>query len=464
MIQPAAATSPVPAVTAAPRPSGLGGAGRVRLQTLVLIRWVAVAGQALTLLLVFYGLGFPFALGAALAVVGLSALLNLGVFLLFPTSTRLSDRQAAGYLVFDLLQLSALLYLTGGLENPFSILMLVPVTISATILSLASTVTIGLLGVGLLSALAFVHEPLPWGEPGLNLPLLYLFGVWTALVLGTGFIAVYASQVAAEARRMSDALAATQMALAREQQLSALGGLAAAAAHELGTPLGTIAVVAKELSREVPPDSPHAEDVGLIASQAQRCREILARLSVRPEQEEGGEAFSFLPLSGLVEAAARPYGRAGIAVEIGLRSAGPQPVVPRSPEIIHGLGNLIENAVDFAESHVEIGIAWTDKEMAVEILDDGPGINVDILSALGEPYTTSRPGDGMGLGVFIAKTLLEHTGASVRFGNRPGGGARVAIVWPRAILEKATSLASARADAAPAETRGADNLRHDQSQ
>ena len=464
MIQPAAATSPPPTAASAPPSPRLGGAGRVRLQTLVLIRWVAVAGQALTLLLVYYGLDFRFALGAALAVVGISALLNLGVFLLFPASTRLSDRQAAGYLVFDLLQLAALLYLTGGLENPFSLLMLVPVTISATILSRASTVTIGLLGVGLLSALAFVHAPLPWSDSGLNLPLLYQFGAWTALVLGTGFMAVYASQVAAEARRMSDALAATQMALAREQQLSALGGLAAAAAHELGTPLGTIAVVAKELSREIPPDSPHAEDVGLIASQAQRCREILARLSIRPEREEGGDAFSFLPLSGLVEAAAAPYGRTGIAVGVALRTAGAQPVVARSPEIIHGLGNLIENAVDFAGSRVELGIAWSDEEVSVEILDDGPGINVDILSALGEPYTTSRPGDGMGLGVFIAKTLLEHTGASVRFGNRPGGGARVAIVWPRAILERPAPYASARTTAAPAETRRATDPRHDPSQ
>ena len=414
--------------------------GRVRLQTLVLIRWVAVSGQALALLLVHYGLGFQLPLGSALAVVAISILLNVVVFLVYPSSTRLTDRGAALYLAFDLVQLAALLFLTGGLTNPFTLLFLVPVTISATILSLHSTVVLGLLAFCCIALLGFFHLPLPWTEPGLDLPRLYQLGLGVALVLGMSFLAIYAWQVAAEARRMSDALAATQLALAREQRLSALGALAAAAAHELGTPLGTIVVAAKELSREVAAAPPVmqdiVDDVALIAAQAQRCREILARLSRRPEHEPDSEAFTRLPLGGLVEAAADPHRRDNIELTV-LLQEDVQPIVPRSPEILHGLGNLVENAMDFARSEVQLSIAWDTREIRVDVLDDGPGFNIDILSALGDPYVTSRAGDGgMGLGVFIAKTLLEHTGATVQFGNRPGGGAMATVRWSRTALQR----------------------------
>ena len=415
--------------------AGRRSGGRVRLRTLVLIRWIAVVGQALALLLVHFGLDYTLPIASALAVVGLSVALNLVVFLLYPASYRLTDRGAASYLGFDLLQLAALLYLTGGLTNPFSLLILVPVTISATILSLVSTVGLGALALACVTFLAFLHFPLPWDRAGLALPDLYVAGTWAALALGMIFISIYAWQVAAEARRMSDALAATQLALAREQQLSALGGLAAAAAHELGTPLGTITLVAKELARDLPKDGPLAEDLQLLTSQVERCREILARLSRKPEGQQD-TAFSILPMNALAEAAGAEHRRPGIAIDIVQAVDGPAPLVRRSPEIVHGLGNLVQNAVDFARHKVSIVIGWTAAEIRLQVQDDGPGIDAEILSALGEPYTTSRPDDGgMGLGVFIAKTLLEHTGARVTFANRAGGGCEVAIVWPRAILE-----------------------------
>ncbi|HUN50200.1 MAG TPA: ActS/PrrB/RegB family redox-sensitive histidine kinase [Candidatus Sulfotelmatobacter sp.] len=410
------------------------GGGRVRLRTLVLIRWIAVVGQALALLFVHYGLEFQLPLTMSLSVVGASVVLNVAVFLLYPSAYRLTDRGATIYLGFDLLQLAVLVFLTGGLSNPFSLLFLVPVTISATILSLRSTVCLGLFALAAVSVLAFYHLPLPWTNGGLTLPGVYIAGTWAALALGMGFVSVYASQVAAEARRMSDALGETQLALAREQQLSALGGLAAAAAHELGTPLSTIALVAKELARDLPADGPAAEDVALLMSEAVRCRDILARLSRKPTGD-GPASFAPLPVSALVEAAAAPHRRAGISVEIVAVSAGVQPTLQWSPEIVHGLGNLIQNAVDFARTVVRIAIAWDGANIGITISDDGPGISADVMSALGEPYTTSRPDDGgMGLGIFIAKTLLEHTGASVAFANRPAGGCEVAINWRRALL------------------------------
>lgn len=406
--------------------------GRVRLQTLVLLRWIAIAGQLLALLFVHFGLGFPLPLVPALTVIGLSAALNITLFLVYPSSRRLSERGAAGYLAFDLLQLGALLYLTGGVENPFALLILVPVTISATILTLRSTVLLGLLAFLLAGLLTAWHLPLPWFQPTLELPFLYKAGTAVALVAGMVFIAAYAWQVAEEARRMSDALAAAQMALSREQQVSALGGLAAAAAHELGSPLGTISVVAKELSREVPPDSPFAEDIALLMSQAQRCRDILARLSRRPDAESGGEVIAELGIANLIGNAAEPWRRPDIDFRVRLEGAGEAPILPRKPEILQGLSNLLQNAMEFARSRVEVAVHWDDARIRLDILDDGPGMNVDILSALGEPYVTSRPEQGgMGLGVFISMNLLRRSGATVAFANQPGGGTRVRVEWPR---------------------------------
>ncbi len=412
-------------------------AGRVRLQTLVLLRWIAIIGQLLALLFVHFGLNFRLPLLPALIVVGISALLNIVLFMVYPTAKRLTEAGAAGYLAFDLLQLCALLFLTGGVENPFSLLILVPVTVSATILTLRATILLSLLAFILAALLTFQHYPLPWGgTTTIQLPPTYQWGTFIALTLGTLFIAAYAWQVAEEARRMSDALVATQMALAREQQVSALGSLAAAAAHELGSPLGTIAVVVKEMSRDMQADNPQAEDVALLQSQVERCREILARLARRPSAQ-ATEAFSDLGIANLVEMAAEPWRRPDIGFAVQLHSAGPAPHLPRQPEIIHGLSNLLQNAIEFARSHVGVEVRWDEKTIRLDILDDGPGMNVEILSALGEPYVTSRPDSGgMGLGVFIAMTLLRRSGATVGFANRPGGGARATVVWPRSVVTK----------------------------
>lgn len=414
-------------------------AGRVRLQTLVLLRWIAIIGQLLAILFVHFGLNFKLPLLPALAVVGISALLNIVLFIVYPTAKRLSEKGAAGYLAFDQIQLCILLFLTGGIDNPFTVLVLVPVTVSATILTLRSTVVLGLLAFVLTTLMTIYHLPLPWGDHAEVLqPPLLQWGNLIALVLGTLFIAAYAWQVAEEARRMSDALAATQMALAREQQVSALGGLAAAAAHELGSPLGTIAVVVKEIGRELPADNPLAEDIALLQSQVERCRDILARLSRRPSATSDPEAFSDLGIANMMEMVAQPWRRDGIAFAVRLIGTGTPPVLPRRPEILHGLGNLLQNAMEFARTSVDIEVDWDDKTIRLRILDDGPGLNVDILSALGEPYVTSRPDSGgMGLGVFIAMNLLRRSGASVAFANRPGGsGTQVAVSWPRELTAK----------------------------
>lgn len=412
--------------------------GRVRIRTLAAIRWVAIIGQAAAILIVHFGLGFSLPVVSTSIVVAASALLNVAATLLRPASARLRDNEAALFLAYDILQLAVLLYLTGGLQNPFALLFLAPATISATILSLRSTVILSLLALSSISVLAVFHRPLPWSGDGIELPDLYVAGVWAALALGTLFIVAYAWRVAAEARRMSDALAATQMALAREQQMSALGALAAAAAHELGTPLATIALVSRELEKELSPDDPMAEDVTLLNSEAARCRDILARLARTPG-EAGEHPYRRMPLPQLVEYAAEPYEKNAeveVSVEIAAgtdRSTAPS--VAFRPEILQGLGNFIENAIQFAQNRVTLGLAWDERYISIEIGDDGPGFSPDMLHRLGEPYVSTRRQSGrMGLGVFIAKTLLERTGARVRFDNQPEGGASVKVRWRRSDL------------------------------
>lgn len=410
---------------------------RVRVRTLVFTRWLAVFGQISALLLVSEGMGAEVPMLPGMSVVACSAALNLWLGLRGRLKGWHSDREAAFYLAYDILQLAVMLYLTGGLKNPFALLFLVPVTVSATILSLGSTIGLGLFTFVCMSLLLPLHLPLPWPGGGLDLPPVYMLGTWFAITLGMTFLMFYAWRVAEEARRMSDALAETQLALAREQELSSLDGLAAAAAHELGTPLGTIALVSKELSRDLPTDSELADDVRLLNSQVERCSEILARLARGP-RDGASQVLRHVTLPALISAEAEAHGREGIDIVLESNGAGPPPVVRRTPELLQGLGNLVVNAVDFARAEVRILVDWDETRVGVEIVDDGPGFAADILSAIGDPYVTTRPDSGgMGLGVFISKTLLERTGAGLRFANlRRGRGATVSIGWPRAAIEE----------------------------
>ena len=427
-----------------PRP----GFDRISLRRLVLIRWIAVAGQAVTLLVVHYVLDFHLPLLPAFAVVFASVLLNLFIIVHRRAATRLGEREAAGYLAYDLLQLGLLLYLTGGLENPFSILILAPVTVAATVLSQRSVVSLAIFAIATITVLALWHLPLPWrSAPPLVFPPELILGIWTSLVCATAFIGGYTWSVAEEARRLRDAVAATQLALAREQRVSAVGALAAAAAHELGSPLATIAVVAKELVRDVPADSPYAEDAMLLLSQSERCREILAQLARHPD-DDGGSPYTQLPISALVEASGALYHDP--RVRLIFATAGDptdEPLVSRSPEIMHGLNNLIQNAVQFARREVSVMITWDRDAVTVEVADDGPGFPAHLLGRLGEPYLSTRAGasNHMGLGIFIAQSLLERSGADLVFDNLVEGGAHVVISWNRTNLE-----ALARPDAAVA--------------
>jgi two-component system, sensor histidine kinase RegB len=424
---------------------------RLRLNTTIRLRWFAVAGQIATILTISYGFGFPVPVGLCLAVIGLSAALNILLALTYPRSQLLLSRQAILLLSYDIIQLSALLYLTGGLENPFSFLLVVPVAVSASTQPLAITSALAALDVVLATVLARYHMPLPWAheEPPL-LPANYMVGLWSALVSCIVFIAIYAWRIGQEARQMSQALTAAELVLAREQRLSALDGLAAAAAHQLGTPLSTITLVAKELEREIPKDSPLREDITLLQTQTARCRDILSELARSGREDEDDHIFSQMRLSHLLEEVAAPLRSPGVEIDVRiadgahLSKPASEPVIPRNPGLMHSLRNLVENAVDFANERVTLDASYDQENVRLRISDDGPGFHANVISHLGEPYVTSRPrGEGenqeigMGLGFFIAKTLLERSGASIRVANRvlPESGASIEIAWQRKRLE-----------------------------
>ncbi|WP_121060980.1 sensor histidine kinase RegB [Chachezhania antarctica] len=423
----------------------------IRLRTLILLRWVAITGQVGALIVSQYMFGLWLEFGLCYLAVGISAIGNLIAMFVFPENKRLSESENFLMVMFDLLQLVFLLYLTGGLNNPFALLVLGPVTISASVIGLRPTLIVGGTAIILVTLLALFHLPLRTSQGMvLRVPDLFVFGNWAAILIAVVFLGVYSRRVSSEMHSMADALAATQMALAREQKLTDLGGVVAAAAHELGTPLATIKLTSSELMEELSDYPELHEDAALIREQADRCRDIL-----RDMGRAGKDDLHLrqAPLSAVLTEAAEPHMNRGKIVEIRddpATEGRAQPSVLRKPEVIHGLRNLIQNAVDFAQAQVWIESSWSDEAISVRIVDDGKGYPPHLIGRIGDPFMRRRKSDrdrsqrpeyeGMGLGLFIAKTLLERSGAELTFANgsdpyHPDGadriGAIVEVVWPR---------------------------------
>ncbi len=405
----------------------------VRVRTLVALRWVAIGGQFGTLIVIGLYLRFPLAWASLIAAVAAAAVLNLGLATLYPRTARLNGRDALLQFAFDLIQAGVLLFLTGGLKNPFVILLIVPVTISATLLSARGTLLLLAMAAAILVILWRWALPLPWDSVPLVLPALYRIGIVVAVALAGVFLAGYAWAVSAEARKRAHALIATQAALERETKMAALGSLAAAAAHELGGPLGTITLIARELAAALGNDPDFGDDVRLLESEAARSRAILVGIARRAEAED---PFPKLALDALLHEVAQPLGPTRVPIHVGA-VGGAAPIIRRTPELLHGLANLVANAVRHAGSSVTLTSTTSANEVGVSVVDDGTGFAEDVLPHLGEPFlgpSVSGSG-GTGLGIFIATTLLERTGGRLRFSNRPGGGAQVDIRWHRAHIE-----------------------------
>ncbi|MGB2201498.1 MAG: sensor histidine kinase RegB [Pseudooceanicola atlanticus] len=429
----------------------------IRLRTIILLRWGAISGQLAALLVAreVYGLSLEY--GMCFLVVGTSVIGNLIASVVFPESKRLSEAENLLMVLFDLLQLALLLYLTGGLHNPFSILVVGPVTVSAMALTGRSTLFMGSVAIFLVTLLTEFHLPLRTSEGFiLQIADVFLFGQWLAIVIAIIFLGIYSRWIANELHSMSDALQATQLALAREQKLTDLGGVVAAAAHELGTPLATIKLTSSELAEELDDRPDLAEDARLIREQADRCRDILRSMGRAGKDDLH---LRQAPLTTVVEEAAEPHVNRGKQIHFefaGEEEDAPPPSILRRPELIHGLRNLIQNAVDFSTAHVWVEAQWSDDQIAIRIMDDGRGYAPQVIGRIGDPFMrrrrysddgSQRPGyEGMGLGLFIAKTLLERTGAELSFANGPDHhgrfgknsertGAVVEVVWPRRTID-----------------------------
>ncbi|MCA0920250.1 ActS/PrrB/RegB family redox-sensitive histidine kinase [Pseudooceanicola nanhaiensis] len=432
--------------------------GWIRLRTLTLLRWGAIFGQVSALLVSQYVYQLQLEYGLAYFVVGISLAGNLIAGVVFPESKRLSEVENLLLVLFDLLQLSLLLYLTGGLNNPFSVLIMGPVTVSAVALTLRSLIFIGATAIVSVTVLARYHMPLLYHD-GSELEILpiFLFGSWLAIVIGVIFLGIYSRWIASEMHAMSDALTAAKMALAREQKLTDLGGVVAAAAHELGTPLATIKLTSAELMEELDDRPELQEDARLIREQADRCRDILRSMGRAGKDDLH---LRQAPLTTVLREAAEPHATRGKTIHFedgeGPGHDGPQPAILRRPEVIHGLRNLVQNAVDFARTSIWVEAEWSDSRILVRITDDGLGYSPSVIGRIGDPFMRRRRSqrdlsqrpeyEGMGLGLFIAKTLLERTGAELSFANgsddttgpqTPGArtGAIVEVVWPRSKID-----------------------------
>lgn len=449
---------------AAPRETVGYRANWVRLRTLVLLRWMAVAGQLAAIAGAdwIYGISVPIL--PALLLIGLSILANLFSSFVFARSHRLSGQRTLLALCFDCTQLVALLFLTGGLNNPFALLILAPATIAATALEARATAIVCGLTIVLVSLLAWFHWPLVRadGTP-IIVPSEFAVGFWLAIVIGVLFLALYARRISTELHAMGDALLAAHLALGREQQLTALTAVVAATAHELGTPLATIKLTSTELVDELSDRPELRADAELIREQADRCRDILHDMGRSGKDDLH---MRTVPLQALIEEAAEPHARRGAnLVFVVPKGTGNQPLIRRSAEIVHAMRNLIQNAVDFAHATVWIELNWSAEIISVTVFDDGPGFPPQLIDRIGDPYMRTggrsharaqrRKGyKGMGMGLFIAKTLLERTGAKLAFSNLPAAGspaddrayptgASVRVVWPRDRIESRANATGA---------------------
>ena len=423
----------------------------VRLDTFIRLRWYAIIGQVGAISLVAFWFKYPIEWEICLVLIAVSAGLNVMLNRLYKANHRLPGSGALMLLSFDVLHLGLLLFLTGGLQNPFAILLMAPVVVAATSLHHTKILPLGLLTLIVISVLAYWHLPFPWDEQEpLRIPFLYNIGVWVAIVCTVAFTAIYAYRVAEESRKLADALTATELVLQREKYISDLDGLAAAAAHELGTPLATIALVAKEMAHELDEANPLHGDAILLRSQADRCRDILQKLSSL--SSSGESVIGTQTLAAVVEEEVAPLRDFGVQIDVHKEGdLATMPTLGRSPGIHYGLGNLIDNAVDFASKKVVVVMGWDEEFVRLEISDDGPGFPTSLLDRLGDPFVTARrvkKGEekrGLGLGVFIAKTLIERSGAEGSFQNRVDRkhhekGAYVELVWPRDKLQAGGGL------------------------
>ncbi len=402
--------------------------------TLTVLRYIAIFGQFLAINIVFFYLNLKFPIIESYVVIFIGFLTNL--FLQFKVKVnQLKDSYASLFLLYDLFQLSALLYFTGGILNPFSILMIIPTIVSSTFLSMGTTIILGVITSFLLFILSYYHLPLPGLDANIfAVPNYYTIGILISILIGLIFLSYFGIRFAGETKKRSEALNKLQEVISKEYELESLGGQAAAAAHSLGTPLATISVVAKELKKEIGNDKEYSKDIDLLISQTKRCSEILKKISKKQIEEDN--FLSSIKFEDLLQEIIDSFKETSSKqIELIVDNDKNKIAIRRTPEIIYGLRNFIGNAIKFSRIKVKINLFSNQNLIEIKVNDDGPGIPEDIIKKIGEPYIKSRSQElrsnsGLGLGTFLGKTLLERQKAKLSFKrNSELGGALVTISW-----------------------------------
>ena len=409
---------------------------KIKFLTLINIRWVAIFGQFATISIVYFYLNFSFNIGYCYLLVLFSSILNIFLQIRSKKTDLLSNKQATFSILYDLFQLFGLLFLTGGLTNPFSILIVAPSTIAAGFLNLRSSILIGFLSIVIIIILSFFYFKLPGLENNYLFPKFYILGFALALCTTIVFLAAYSQRLATESAQRNEAFNFLQQIFLREQELKSLGGLAAAAAHELGTPLNTISLVAKELKKEVGSNIKFNKDLDLLISQAKRCSEILKQISKNPYSEKEDKFFDKASFKILVHEIVDSFkDLSKKRIIINENDYKKDYLITKKIEIIYSLKNIIDNALKFSSNKIEIFLSSNENELRIKVEDDGQGFSKQILGFLGDPYINKRDLDnnkeGLGLGIFIAKVFLERLSAIINFYNLENKGAAVDISWQK---------------------------------
>ena len=403
----------------------------ILLSNLIKIRWIAISGQLFTILLVFFYFKISIPVVACLCIVFISGSINIYSLVTDKINNYLSDKEAFYFLLFDTIQLGILLYLTGGIYNPFSLLLIAPLIISASYLPIIYSIGLLFLSILIVILISNFYLPIEWNESFI-VPKFFIYGLTLSLIISLIFISIYVYLFANSSRRISEALSQTRSTLANQKKISEIGSLSAAAVHELSTPLNTIFLVLNDLREEesVKNNNNIKKEVDLLKSQAERCRNILLTLSKNPENLKDN-FFDKTTISNLVKINFDKFNNRNIVLEINLKSNQDEPRILFKDELVYGIGNIIQNAIQHAISKIIIDISWNQKDFIIIVSDDGIGFIDEVFDQIGQPYI-SKQKIGMGLGIFIAKNLIENIGGSISFKNINDSGASVEIKIKRA--------------------------------
>jgi len=404
----------------------------VLLANLIKIRWIAIVGQLITLFTIFFIFNLTIPLTECLFVVLLSILVNFTSYFIQRGNSTLTDKKTFLFLLFDISQLVGLLFLTGGIFNPFVILILAPIIISASYLSAFWTILLSFYSIVLILIINLNYIPLNWEQKFIT-PSIYNIGILVALIITIVFLAIYAYLFASSARKISSALTATELKLSNQKKTTEVAYLSAAAVHELSTPLNTIFLVLNDLLKEkiLIKNSVLIKDIELLKSQAERCKEILLRLSKNPQNLKDN-FFEKIRVIDLLKLNFEKFNDNKNLI-INNDNFNKESKIYFKDEVNYALGNIIQNSILYSRSEIKIFLGITRNQFTIKIQDDGDGFSRDVFDKLGEPYI-SKNKKGMGLGIFIAKNLIENMKGTIIFYNSNKGGAVVEIKFDKTIL------------------------------